>query len=188
MMNVLINLMKGLLSQCIRLSNHHLVHFKYLKILSVITQAEKTALLRHNSPVMKFPQLSSKKVSSFQYIYRIVQPSLLSIFRTFASSPQRNYVCTHQQSFLLPQPLRNPSLLCFQELVCIELFIYKESYSRWSSVQLLSLAYFQSCSMCQSFIPFYCLILLHCYEYTIFCLSIHQWGHTSRFVSVFWLS
>ena len=34
-MDVLINLMGGILSQCIHISNHHIVHFKYLKILFV---------------------------------------------------------------------------------------------------------------------------------------------------------
>lgn len=38
-MNVLINLTVVVLSQCMRMSNHHIVHFKYMQFyLSILTQ------------------------------------------------------------------------------------------------------------------------------------------------------
>ena len=34
-MDVSINLTVGIISQCIHISNHHIVHFKYITVLSV---------------------------------------------------------------------------------------------------------------------------------------------------------
>ena len=41
MMDMLINLKEEIISQCIHILNHPIVHFKYLTTLSIVPQAEK---------------------------------------------------------------------------------------------------------------------------------------------------
>lgn len=88
-MDFLINSV-GILSQCIRIPNHHAVHFKNITILSVITQQGKKRYKRHRYTIVdKKAILSLTDYLSFSLL--LLEFYVLSILRVPKDTSRRGY-------------------------------------------------------------------------------------------------